>query len=78
MKNIAVLFARGDSIYKHLPGCDVYDIDRDAKNFEGVEPVVAHPPCRSWSRMRNFAKPLPGEKELAFLAIDRVRGTGGF
>lgn len=46
---VAVLFARRDSIYKTLPDCDVYDIDRDARTFPGGVTVVAHPPCTRWS-----------------------------
>lgn len=74
---IAVLFARHDSVYKSLPGLDVYDKERDALTFPGGMPVVAHPPCRSWSRMRAFAKPAPGEKELAVWAVRQVRRYGG-
>ena len=47
MTQVAVLFARADSIYKTLPGCDVYDIKRDARTWPGGCPVVAHPPCRA-------------------------------
>lgn len=74
---IAVLFARRDSVYKSIPGCDVYDIDRDARTFDGTAPVVAHPPCRAWGRLRAFAKPRPDEKQLAFFAVDLVRRNGG-
>jgi hypothetical protein len=74
---IAVLFARSDSVYKSLPECDVYDIDRDARSWAGGCPVVAHPPCRAWGRLRHFAKPRPDEKDLAFFAIDVVRKFGG-
>lgn len=74
---VAVLFARADSIYKSLSGCDVYDIDRDARTFDGGAPVVAHPPCRSWGRLRQFAKPRPDEKLLALWAVDQVRAFGG-
>ena len=74
---IAVLFARQDSIYKTFPECDVYDIDRDAKKFNGIEPVIAHPPCRAWGRLRAFAKPRLGEKDLALFAIEKVRQNGG-
>lgn len=74
---VAVLFARSDSIYKTMPGCDVYDQERDARNFKGGLPVIAHPPCRGWGRLRQFAKPLPGERELAFFAVDKVRENGG-
>lgn len=75
--SVAVLFARADSIYKAIPGCDVYDIDRDARNFAGGVPVVAHPPCRAWGRLRQFAKPRPDEKQLALWAVDQVRAFGG-
>lgn len=76
-KEVAILFARKDSIYKALPGCDVYDIDRNAMTFPGGLPIVAHPPCRAWGRLRHFAKPRPGEKELALWAIDQIRTWGG-
>ena len=35
---VAVLFARSDSIYYQIPGCDVYDIERDALTFPGGIP----------------------------------------
>lgn len=74
---IAILFARHDSVYKTLPGCDVWDKARDARLWPGGSPVVAHPPCRAWCRLRHFAKPEPGEKELALWAVDMVRRWGG-
>jgi hypothetical protein len=73
----AILFARTDSIYKQLPGCDVYDAERDALSFPGGMPVVAHPPCRAWGRLRGLAKPRQGEKELAIWAVQQVRTWGG-
>lgn len=75
--SVAVLFARADSIYKTMSGCDVYDIQRDAMTFAGGAPVVAHPPCRAWGRLRQFAKPRPNEKQLALWAVDQVRANGG-
>lgn len=74
---VAVLFARADSIYKSLPGADVWDADRDARQWPGGMVIVAHPPCRAWGSLRGFAKPRPDEKELAPWAIDRVREHGG-
>jgi len=75
--SVAVLFARADSYYKSLPGCDVWDIDRDARRWPGGCPVVAHPPCRAWGRLRHFARPRDGERELALWAVDQVRRWGG-
>lgn len=73
---VAILFARADSVYKSM-GLNVWDMERDARNFPGGCPVVAHPPCRAWGRLRAFAKPRPDEKELAIFAIDQVRKFGG-
>jgi len=74
---VAVLFARADSVYKTMTGCDVWDADRDALNWPGGDPVVAHPPCRAWGSLRHFARPAPGERELALWAVDQVRRFGG-
>jgi hypothetical protein len=73
----AILFCQTNSNYKAMPGVDVYDELRDARTFKGGIPVVAHPPCRSWGRLRKLAKPAPGEKELAFFAVEQVRTWGG-
>lgn len=77
MNCVAVLFARRDSIYKSIPGTDVFDADRDALRWPGGTPVVAHPPCRAWGQLRHMANPRDGEKELAIFAIDQVRRFGG-
>ena len=74
---IAVLFARNDSIYKTIEGCDVWDKNRNALNWDGCSPVVAHPPCRAWGNLRQFSHPRPGEKELAIWAIEKIRKYGG-
>lgn len=74
---IAVLFARKDSVYKTLPECDVWDIDRDARNWPGGSTVVAHPPCRAWGRLAHMAKPRHDEKDLARFAVAQVRRWGG-
>lgn len=75
--NVAVLFARADSVYKSIPGCDVWDMERDARKWPGGSSVVAHPPCRAWGRLRHFAKPRVDEKELALWAVKQVRAFGG-
>jgi hypothetical protein len=74
---VAVLFARADSNYKALPDVDVWDAERDARRWPGGCPVVAHPPCRAWGRLRTFAKPRADEMNLARLAVALVREFGG-
>lgn len=87
MKEVAVLFARADSIYKTMPGCDVWDIERDARTWPGGAPVVAHPPCKRWSSLNNLVLVrYPHRAEefahgndggLFALALDAVRRHGG-
>ena len=74
---VSVLFARKDSIYKTMPECDVWDIERDARLWPGGNSVVAHPPCRAWGRLAHMAKPRPDEKYLGIFAVDMVRKWGG-
>jgi len=73
---VSILFARRDSVYKKL-STDVWDIDRDARHYDRGNPVVAHPPCRAWGKLRHFAKPRPGEKNLARKAVKIIREVGG-
>ena len=79
MRQVAVLFARADSIYKTMPGCDVWDMDRDARKFPGGMPIVGHPPCRAWGQLRHLAvvKPRADEKALAPWCIQKIRENGG-
>lgn len=74
---VAILFARTDSVYKTMPGCDVWDIERDARKWPGGAPVVAHPPCRAWGSLRRLAKPRPGERHLATWSLRQIRRWGG-
>lgn len=74
---VAVLFARSDSIYRTLPGCDVWDKARNALLWPGRMPAVAHPPCRGWGRLAHFARPEPGELALGLWAVSQVRWCGG-
>lgn len=75
---VAVLFALKNSIYKTIPGCDVYDIKRNALTFPGRLPIVAHPPCRAWGRLRGLANIVEEEKDLARWALSQVRQWGGY
>ena len=74
---IPVLFARKDSAYKNNPVFDVYDIDRDARSYQGQHSVIAHPPCRAWGQLSHMANPRPDEKELAVFSLSLIRKNGG-
>lgn len=75
-KRPSVLFTLPDSEYQKL-GLECFDEKRDATTFDFSTPVIAHPPCRLWSRLRKFSTAPKEEKELALFAIDAVRLCGG-
>jgi hypothetical protein len=74
---IAALFVRRDSIYKTLPGVDCWDDQRDARLWPGGSPMIAHPPCRTWGRLKAFAKAPEDEHAIAPWAIHQARIWGG-
>ena len=74
--NVSALFVRKDSVYKKL-GVDSWDKERNALEWPGGNPIIAHPPCRAWGQLSHMANPEPGEKELAFFSIDMIRKFGG-
>lgn len=77
MSEVAALFVRHNSVYKTMAGVDAWDKTRDARNFPGGKPVVAHPPCRMWARFAWRANGTPEEKALGIFALDTVDREGG-
>lgn len=74
---IAVLCALPNSVYKTINGLDVYDKERNAYTFDLDYPVIAHPPCAQWSRLRSFSKFDREEKDLAFFCLEKIKRNGG-
>ena len=78
MYKVDVLFARKDSIYKTFPECDVWDAERDVRNYEPTgRPVICHPPCRAWGVLKHMAKPEPIEALWPWWCIDLIDKYGG-
>lgn len=78
MRRVPVLFcASSRSPYVQMADADPWPLDRDARLWLGRQPVIAHPPCRSWSKFRRFAKPRCDEADLARFAVLAVRAFGG-
>ena len=75
MRTVAALYVDALGPYPKLPSVDIWDEQRDARDYAGPHPIVAHPPCGPWSRLRNFCKHQP--KDLAPLAVEQVRRWGG-
>lgn len=77
---VAALCVAGRSIYKHMPGVVAYDRGSDARTFTGQMPVIAHPPCRCWSKyLSHQAKPENRQKEMQLGAwcVSQVITWGG-
>jgi len=80
---IAALHVETDGAYFGLPNVDPWDIVRDARNYSGPHPVVAHPDCRRWGRFwhGSTAKPhqykLGDDKGCFASALWAVRTFGG-
>lgn len=47
---IAALYVEPQGCYSNLPGVDPWPKARDARQYDGPHPVVAHPPCERWGR----------------------------
>lgn len=75
MRTIAALYVDPGGPYPKMPGVECWDEQRDARRYPGPHPVVAHPPCGPWSRLRTFCRHQP--RELAPLAVRQVRTWGG-
>lgn len=75
MRTVAALYIDPRGPYPGLAGVDCWDEQRDARKYPGPAPVVAHPPCGPWSRLRAFSKHQP--KDCALIAVEQVRRWGG-
>lgn len=84
---IAALYVETDGCYFNLPGVDPWDEPRDARNYCGPHPVVAHPPCQRWGKFwagqplwikRTGERKIKGDDGGCFAwALESVRRYGG-
>lgn len=56
---IAALFVEAKGVYSGISDVDLWDLERDARAYQGPYPVVAHPPCQRWG---NYATGGPTAK----------------
>jgi hypothetical protein len=80
---IAAIYVETDGCYANLAGVDPWDIVRDARQYAGPWPVVAHPPCQRWGRFWHGSTRKPhqfklGDDDGCFAAaLAAVRRFGG-
>jgi hypothetical protein len=81
--DVAALYVQTSGCYYGLDGVDPWDEARDARQYAGPHPVVAHPPCERWGRYWGGAPRKPhqyklGEDDGCFKsALAAVRAFGG-
>lgn len=84
---IAALYVEKDGAYYGLPHVDPWDEARDARQYNGPHPVVAHPPCQRWGKLwagqplwikRTGKRKVKGDDGGCFAAaLGAVRQWGG-
>lgn len=80
---IAALYVETDGVYYGRDGVDPWDETRDARDYRGPHPVVAHPPCQRWGAYWHGAPCRPHQHKLGTdsgcfaAALTAVRAWGG-
>jgi hypothetical protein len=54
---------------------DWWDDRRDARLYDGPNPIVAHPPCGAWSSLRHLS--FGAGRDCGLVAVNQVRQWGG-
>lgn len=74
---ISILCVARKSNYFNIPDLDLWTEERNAYLFNGNNPIIAHPPCAQWSKMRAFSRPDKVAKNLALFCWEYVNQNGG-
>lgn len=72
---IAALYVERGGPYFGRADVDPWDKERDARLYAGPYPVVAHPPCGPWGRLKHLYR--GNEHDCAPRAVEQVRSYGG-
>lgn len=71
---IAVLYVDPRGPYPAM-GLDTWDEARDARRYAGPHPIIAHPDCGPWGRLRHLYR--GHGHDCAPRAVEQVRRWGG-
>lgn len=80
---IAALFVDPGGTYADLDDCETWCESKDARNYHGPHPVIAHPPCQRWGRFWHGSTAKPHQYRLGedggcfAAALTAVRNYGG-
>ncbi len=75
---VSILFSRVNTVYNAFPSVDLWPAHRDARLYNGPNPIVAHPPCARWAKYSTRGGNQPGRDDrCAESAVRAVRRWGG-
>jgi hypothetical protein len=79
---IAALYVEKNGCYFGLPGVDPWDEEKDARQYAGPHPVVAHPPCERWCQLsavnaKRWGFRIDDDEGCFAAALQAVRRFGG-
>ncbi len=80
---IAALYVAPGGVYYDIEGVEPWGLpDRDAREYKGPHPVLAHPPCSRWCRLAGLVEARWGYKKgddggCFKAALEAVRKWGG-
>ena len=84
---ISALYVQTNGCYFNLDGVDPWDEAKDAREYNGPYPVVAHPPCQRWGKFwagqplfikQTGIRKVKGDDNGCFeAALNSVRKWGG-
>lgn len=82
LRKVVALFVEPKGSYSGIEGVELWDEKRDARNYRGLDPVVAHPPCSRWCRLAGLVEARWGHKKgddggCFASALESVRRCGG-
>jgi len=72
---VAALYIDPRGPYTQMPGVDCWDAERDARRYAGPHPVVTHPPCGPWGKLRHLS--INQDATCGPRAVEQVRAFGG-
>lgn len=72
---IAALYVDELGPYMRMAGVDPWGITRDARRYKGPYPIVAHPDCGPWGKLRHLYR--GNGHDCAPRAVAQVRRWGG-
>jgi len=75
VQRVAALYIDPRGPYPCIEGVDCWDETRDARTYDGPDPIVAHPPCGPWGRLRHLYR--GAEHDCGPRAVEQIRKFGG-